>query len=360
MGIGFVLLLGHIDLSAGVIGGVGAGVMAMLMLKRGLPWYLAVADRAARRCRDGPASPACWCPPSASLRSSSPSRHSLPTRVCCCGSSATAAPSRSATGDLRRSPTGTCRSSFGWIVVIVSIAAYAAVNLLVYRRRRAADLVTAPLVGDRAADRGPRRRPARRDVPAEPEPRPRQHRPRGHPVDRAAGRRAAGDLDLRAEPHGVRPARLRRRRQRRGRPPGRHPGRADHHRLLRDQLRHGGHLRHRRRVPAQLGDPGRRRRQHPALRGRRRGHRRHVAVRWQGQGAGRDHRRPGHRRHRQRPRACSACRPTSSSSSPASCCCSRPASMRSAGAAGPAPDADRTDPVDAPATDRCTSAAARH
>src|SRR6476620_3191726 len=43
MGIGFVLLLGHIDLSAGVIGGVGAGVMAMLMLKQGWPWYAAVA-----------------------------------------------------------------------------------------------------------------------------------------------------------------------------------------------------------------------------------------------------------------------------------------------------------------------------
>ena len=37
MGIGFVLLLGHIDLSAGVIGGVGAGVMAELMLKQGCP-----------------------------------------------------------------------------------------------------------------------------------------------------------------------------------------------------------------------------------------------------------------------------------------------------------------------------------
>ena len=42
MGIGFVLLLGHIDLSAGVIGGVGAGSMGMLMLKQGLPWYVAV------------------------------------------------------------------------------------------------------------------------------------------------------------------------------------------------------------------------------------------------------------------------------------------------------------------------------
>ena len=53
MGIGFVLLLGHIDLSAGVIGGVGAGVMAMLMLKQGMPWYLAVAGRVAGRRGDG-------------------------------------------------------------------------------------------------------------------------------------------------------------------------------------------------------------------------------------------------------------------------------------------------------------------
>ena len=49
-------------------------------------------------------------------------------------------------------------------------------------------------------------------------------------------------------------------------------------------------------------DPVRRRRQHPALRGRRRRHRWHVAVRRQGQGPGRDHRWSGHRRHRQRPR----------------------------------------------------------
>jgi len=34
----------------------------------------------------------------------------------------------------------------GWIVVLGSIAAYAAVNLMVYSRRRAANLVTAPLV----------------------------------------------------------------------------------------------------------------------------------------------------------------------------------------------------------------------
>src|SRR6476620_8750388 len=41
LGIGFVLLLGHIDLSSGVIGGVGAGVMAEMLLNW-LPWYLTV------------------------------------------------------------------------------------------------------------------------------------------------------------------------------------------------------------------------------------------------------------------------------------------------------------------------------
>jgi D-xylose transport system permease protein len=35
--------------------------------------------------------------------------------------------------------------TLGWIVVIASIGAYAALNLLVYQRRRAANLVTAPL-----------------------------------------------------------------------------------------------------------------------------------------------------------------------------------------------------------------------
>ena len=42
MGIGFVLLLGQIDLSAGVIGGVGAATTAQLILKSGLPWWVAL------------------------------------------------------------------------------------------------------------------------------------------------------------------------------------------------------------------------------------------------------------------------------------------------------------------------------
>lgn len=42
MGVGFVLLLGEIDLSAGVIGGVGASISAQLIAGPNLPWYLTV------------------------------------------------------------------------------------------------------------------------------------------------------------------------------------------------------------------------------------------------------------------------------------------------------------------------------
>ena len=42
MGLVFVLLLGEIDLSAGVVSGVCAAVMAVQMARHGLPWYWAV------------------------------------------------------------------------------------------------------------------------------------------------------------------------------------------------------------------------------------------------------------------------------------------------------------------------------
>ena len=42
MGIGFVLLLGEIDLSAGVIGGVGASISAVLIDSRGWVWWLTI------------------------------------------------------------------------------------------------------------------------------------------------------------------------------------------------------------------------------------------------------------------------------------------------------------------------------
>ena len=42
MGLVFILLLGEIDLSAGVVSGVCASVMAILLLEQGAPWYVAV------------------------------------------------------------------------------------------------------------------------------------------------------------------------------------------------------------------------------------------------------------------------------------------------------------------------------
>lgn len=43
MGLVFVLLLGEIDLSAGVTSGVAGALLAVLMVKNGLPWYVAAA-----------------------------------------------------------------------------------------------------------------------------------------------------------------------------------------------------------------------------------------------------------------------------------------------------------------------------
>ena len=43
MGLIFVLLLGEIDLSAGVTSGVAGAILAVLMSKNGAPWYVAVA-----------------------------------------------------------------------------------------------------------------------------------------------------------------------------------------------------------------------------------------------------------------------------------------------------------------------------
>ncbi|WP_459642444.1 sugar ABC transporter permease [Kineococcus sp. NUM-3379] len=43
MGLTFVLLLGDIDLSAGVAGGASAAVMALVLNDAGLPWYLGIA-----------------------------------------------------------------------------------------------------------------------------------------------------------------------------------------------------------------------------------------------------------------------------------------------------------------------------
>ncbi|WP_455578030.1 sugar ABC transporter permease [Actinomadura luteofluorescens] len=67
-----------------------------------------------------------------------------------------------------------------------------------------------------------------------------------------------------------------------------------------DRLRAGGGQRHRRRVPPQLRRDQLGRRQHAAVRGGRRGHRRDEPVRRARQGTRRRARRPRHRAHRER------------------------------------------------------------
>ncbi len=145
MGIGFVLLLGHIDLSAGVIGGVGAGVMAMLILKQGLPWYVAVLAALAVGVLMG------------ILTGVLVSAVGIPSFVVTLatflayqgvllwiiGTGGTVPVNDDVIFAISN---GNMPVTLGWIVVIGSIAAYAGLNLLVYQRRRSANLVTAPLV----------------------------------------------------------------------------------------------------------------------------------------------------------------------------------------------------------------------
>jgi len=145
MGIGFVLLLGHIDLSAGVIGGVGAGVMAILMLDRGVVWYLAVLAALVVGVLIG------------LLTGLLVSGVGIPSFVVTLatflayqgvllwiiGEGGTV-PIRDQV--IFAVSNGNMPVLVGWIVVLGSIAAYAGINLIVYFRRRSANLVTPPLV----------------------------------------------------------------------------------------------------------------------------------------------------------------------------------------------------------------------
>jgi D-xylose transport system permease protein len=144
MGIGFVLLLGHIDLSAGVIGGVGAGVMAMLMLKQGLPWYAAVLVAllvgVVMGLFTGVLVSAVGIPSFVVTLATFLAYQGVLLWII--GTGGTVAITDAT---ILKISNGNMPVLFGWIVVIGSIAAYAAINLLVYQRRRSADLVVTPL-----------------------------------------------------------------------------------------------------------------------------------------------------------------------------------------------------------------------
>ena len=145
MGIGFVLLLGHIDLSAGVIGGVGAGVMAELMLKQGLTWYVAVLAALVvgvlMGIFTGVLVSAVGIPSFVVTLASFLAYQGVLLWIIGTGGTVPI------TSDVIFAVSnGNMPVTLGWIVVILSIAAYAALNLLVYQRRRAHNLVTPPLV----------------------------------------------------------------------------------------------------------------------------------------------------------------------------------------------------------------------
>jgi len=145
MGIGFVLLLGHIDLSAGVIGGVGAGVMAELMLKQGLTWYVAVLVAllvgVAMGIFTGVMVSAVGIPSFVVTLAAFLAYQGILLWIIGTGGTVPI------TSDVIFAVSnGNMPVTLGWIVVILSIAAYAALNLLVYQRRRTHNLVTPPLV----------------------------------------------------------------------------------------------------------------------------------------------------------------------------------------------------------------------
>lgn len=143
MGIGFVLLLGHIDLSAGVIGGVGAGVMAEMLLK-GLPWYatvlIALAVGVVMGVFTGVLVSAVGIPSFVVTLATFLAYQGVLLWII--GTGGTVPINDSVIFAISN---GNMPVTLGWIVVIASIAAYAGINLVVYQRRRAANLVTPPL-----------------------------------------------------------------------------------------------------------------------------------------------------------------------------------------------------------------------
>ncbi|ACV81610.1 sugar ABC transporter permease [Nakamurella multipartita] len=143
MGIGFVLLLGHIDLSAGVIGGVGAGVMAEMLLK-GLPWYLtiliALLVGVVMGVFTGVLVSAVGIPSFVVTLATFLAYQGVLLWII--GTGGTVPINNEVIVAVSN---GNMPVTLGWIVVIASIAAYAGINLVVYQRRRSANLVTPPL-----------------------------------------------------------------------------------------------------------------------------------------------------------------------------------------------------------------------
>jgi len=145
MGLGFVLLLGHIDLSAGVIGGVAAAVAAELLLNKNWSWYAALLAAIVVGVVMGLLTG--WIVTVIGIPSFVVTLAFFlayqGVLLLIIGNGGTVPVSDAVIVNI---DSGNMSVAVGWIVTILSVLAYAALNLLVWKRRTDEKLVTAPLV----------------------------------------------------------------------------------------------------------------------------------------------------------------------------------------------------------------------
>lgn len=145
MGIGFVLLLGHIDLSAGVIGGVAAAVLAQFMVLHSWPWYAATLAAIVVGVLMGLLTG--WLVTVVGIPSFVVTLAFFLAwqglLLIIIGNGGTVAVNDNTIVAI---DSGNMSVTLGWIVVILSVLVYAAINLLLWQRRTAQKLVTTPLV----------------------------------------------------------------------------------------------------------------------------------------------------------------------------------------------------------------------
>ena len=145
MGLGFVLLLGHIDLSAGVIGGVAAAVMAELLLSHNWSWFPAVLAAIVVGVLMGLLTG--WIVTVIGIPSFVVTLAFFlayqGVLLVIIGDGGTVPVTNQTITNI---DSGNMSVTVGWIVSILSVLLYAGLNLLVWKRRTEKHLVTAPLI----------------------------------------------------------------------------------------------------------------------------------------------------------------------------------------------------------------------
>ena len=216
MGLVFVLLLGDIDLSAGVAGGVSACAMALAITNHGWPWWAAMLAGVLCGALIGLAI--------GLLRAKLGIPSFVVTLAFFLGLQGVTLKLIGEGGSVRvddpviRGITiDSLPVAVGWACALLVVVGYAGLELFRHRSKVAAGLAPCAVRGRRHAHRRRRRRNPRRHLPAQPQPqRQRERRDPRHPLRTADGRAAAHRVDVRADPHLVRSAPLRRRWQRGG------------------------------------------------------------------------------------------------------------------------------------------------